>query len=398
MKSHFAYYGEYSIESWIAFTLNGEVKLPPYQRSFVWKIDDVYKLVKSIVDGQFVPPVTIAQTKWEYKSEKETMPAGTYLIDGQQRLCSILLFYLGVFPSGTNTTPAISDDDDEIDSVDWTFSKLQKEYVDCSSVDDLRNKLQNNPQYACISNIKPDKTLTSAKLQEISSFHTELSSSNFSKLLTSALGYSFIKSVGDEKTEKRMLANVFKDINSAGVRLTSAESREAIYYLAPELMKLFKPDVVSNHKIGTANGDTDFARFMAYPLEYYLDETQNKKVAYGYSDKSEEYILKQIVALIEDDEINKKAKQFIDNISMFSELFAKIFSEDKRKKDIPTFELYVYGLIYWVLFDGKDIDASKTNVLDEAFEKYAPDVTKVTGIRVRLNLSIETYREILRNG
>jgi uncharacterized protein with ParB-like and HNH nuclease domain len=171
------------------------------------------------------------------------MPAGTYLIDGQQRLSSIWLFYLGVFPNYENKTQTNSDDENKIDSIDWTFSKLQKEYSACSSVEALRTKLRGNPQYTRISDLSPNKNLTSTELKDISSFSENLHSNKFSGFLNSALGYSFIKSVGDEKTEKHMLANVFKDINSAGVRLTSAESRESMFYLDPELIKLLLLDL-----------------------------------------------------------------------------------------------------------------------------------------------------------
>ena len=37
--------------------------LPEYQRSFVWEEKDVKRLLKSIQDGQFVQPVTIALYK-----------------------------------------------------------------------------------------------------------------------------------------------------------------------------------------------------------------------------------------------------------------------------------------------------------------------------------------------
>ena len=41
------YYGEYTIQHWIDLMLSGDIELPNYQRSFVWDIDGVKKLIDS---------------------------------------------------------------------------------------------------------------------------------------------------------------------------------------------------------------------------------------------------------------------------------------------------------------------------------------------------------------
>lgn len=42
------YYGEYSLRHWIDLILKGNIKLPSYQRTFVWKEDKVEQLVKTL--------------------------------------------------------------------------------------------------------------------------------------------------------------------------------------------------------------------------------------------------------------------------------------------------------------------------------------------------------------
>ncbi len=37
------YYGEYSLSHWIKLILKGNIKLPKYQRGFVWDESDVKK-------------------------------------------------------------------------------------------------------------------------------------------------------------------------------------------------------------------------------------------------------------------------------------------------------------------------------------------------------------------
>lgn len=70
--------------------LREEIVLPEYQRHFVWSERDLKRLITSFKEGQFVQPVTIAL----YDDTNEKM---NLILDGQQRLTSILLAYLGYF-------------------------------------------------------------------------------------------------------------------------------------------------------------------------------------------------------------------------------------------------------------------------------------------------------------
>ena len=91
MKSKI-YYGEYSLMHWIKLMLSKNIELPEYQRHFVWQERDVKRLIQSLLEGQFVQPVTIAL--FDEGGSKRNL-----ILDGQQRLTSILLAYLGYFPN-----------------------------------------------------------------------------------------------------------------------------------------------------------------------------------------------------------------------------------------------------------------------------------------------------------
>lgn len=82
------YYGEYSLRHWIDLILSGNVTLPEYQRSFVWQEDAVKDFIESLRRKEFIPPVILGN--FENKNN--------YIIDGQQRLTSLLLAYLGKMP------------------------------------------------------------------------------------------------------------------------------------------------------------------------------------------------------------------------------------------------------------------------------------------------------------
>lgn len=119
------YYGEYSLKYWIELILKKNIILPKYQRKFVWNKSDVISLIDSIANGFFIPSVTIGF----YNNEN-------LIIDGQQRLTSLLLAYLGVYPklesfknenleqSFANSNDDILENDENDYILGWTFKEL----------------------------------------------------------------------------------------------------------------------------------------------------------------------------------------------------------------------------------------------------------------------------------
>ena len=53
------YYGEYSLDYWIELILSKNIILPEYQRNFSWDEAKRKKLIASLKNKEFVPPVTI---------------------------------------------------------------------------------------------------------------------------------------------------------------------------------------------------------------------------------------------------------------------------------------------------------------------------------------------------
>ena len=88
---------EYTIGAYPAdFTLEvlhqkwnaGEIKIPEFQRAFVWKQVQASKLIESFLVGLPVPPVYLY-------TERESQIS--LVVDGQQRLKSIFYFFDGYF-------------------------------------------------------------------------------------------------------------------------------------------------------------------------------------------------------------------------------------------------------------------------------------------------------------
>ena len=85
------YYGEYTLKYWIELLLKKDLELPPYQRSFVWTEEQVKGFIKGIAEDGFVPPVTIGVCNFNGSNHN-------LILDGQQRLSSLLLAYFKAYP------------------------------------------------------------------------------------------------------------------------------------------------------------------------------------------------------------------------------------------------------------------------------------------------------------
>ena len=208
------YYGEYTLKHWIDLMLFKNIVLPDYQRHFVWKERDVKRLIKSLKEKQFVQPVTIALGIVDGKQKN-------LILDGQQRLTSILLAYLGYFPKveeflKEGTDVMASEDDSMIDDgvlvqdgqsdndreqrtpILWTFSKLVES--NCNKDDIVRY----------IS--------TSSKYEKLKDLELENLTEDFFE--NSYIGFSYIVPNTEDVNEvQNTFSKLFRNINYFGKKL-----------------------------------------------------------------------------------------------------------------------------------------------------------------------------------
>lgn len=154
MKSK-TYYGEYSLMHWVNMMLTNNITLPEYQRSFVWGEKDIKRLLKSIAEGQFVQPVTIALYP-DYTSKKKI----NLILDGQQRLTSILLAYLGYIPDLSKfakddmlaTGDDSADEDNEVSAkaIKWTFKEIFDKDPNKNQIEQIRSRLAADENYKAL--------------------------------------------------------------------------------------------------------------------------------------------------------------------------------------------------------------------------------------------------------
>ncbi len=87
---------DFNIVTIVDFLKSGAVKIPGFQRNYVWDIKQASRLIESILIGLPIPQIFL------YQEGKNSF----LVVDGQQRLMSIYYFVMGRFPK-TSKRPAL---------------------------------------------------------------------------------------------------------------------------------------------------------------------------------------------------------------------------------------------------------------------------------------------------
>lgn len=387
---HKTYYGEYSLAYWIELILKREIILPPYQRSFVWEPTDFETLLKSFKEGQFIPPVTIGA----FKSADDHQ---NLIIDGQQRLTTVLLAYLERFPkkeAGVPISSALADEnDDESDEIDnmieWDFNRLLDKGVRKAEIQ---------------SKCSPEQYVTLPAMPEAFFNNTYL-------------GFSYIiPDIPDEKERQKFFSTLFRNINMQGKSLYVLESRAALYYLNPDFKDWFDPDFTSNISSSVVDKSIksrmDFVRYLSL-LSQYKQNGTSAHIGYRYAARMEEYYSEYINAVAFDEDSNLfvkfstlyadgNYKVNIDKLSGYIERlgFMKIY------QSIIDMDIHFFGLIYYTLFEkltlteeaeklerlNDKLNRSIRNIKKEANHVKTPSCLKY--IRVRIDESLKVYKDL----
>lgn len=386
------YYGEYSLSHWIDLILSKNLLLPEYQRIFVWDKKKAGAFLDSLKNNHFIPPITIGLFKENGKDIN-------YILDGQQRLTSILCALFDVFPKRgkdlTELSLLMNENDDEVDPeelksfISWRFDQLTSLG---SSYEQIKGKIP-------------------AELYD--TFENNLSSGDYQNRY---LGFTYIvPSVNDETEQQHFYANVFRNINYRGERLTDRESRESLYYLNKTLTPFFKADIGNFIvTLPASKASLDFTRFMALLFQYHKEQSSDNIAAgFGSKKRIEEYYENFIASII--------GERDSDTFSKFVDIFPELKYEARIKnlkeqlqilelpreyKSIINIDVYLFGAIYYILLLDKIIDSDKKlNLLSELSKKSDEFINVPTHkktpaalkyLRERIKSSIEIYRKYVK--
>ncbi|MCL2246793.1 MAG: DUF262 domain-containing protein [Lentimicrobiaceae bacterium] len=382
------YYGEYSLKHWIDLILKGNIVLPPYQRYFVWDEDKVQKIIEAFKKRQFVPPIIIGA----YKENNNQ----NLILDGQQRLTSILLAYLGLFPDPKiykATIDKMSDENDdetddikdELDNVlSWKFDELLKKGK--NKTDILKNIVVGNYK---IIDLRIDD--------------------NF--LEKTFLGFSYlVPNTADTMQQQQYYSTVFRSINIGGKPLTPQESRESLYFFNKDMAQFFNPDFFKIFTI-KINEKLDFVRYLSLLSQYKKNNNANKIAKYfSGKGKMEEYYEEFIYSIVGE----KNSTMFVNFDEIFSDnnydLHFNLLKNSADLLDIPKqyssiidSDIFLFGLIYQIVFENKTIDDTKKDEIKRLLDSKIIELKRDTShtkspaalkyLRNRINTSIEIYKQ-----
>lgn len=406
------YYGEYTLKHWVKLMLTKNITLPEYQRHFVWGESDVKRLIDSLKSGQFIMPVTIAHYNDSVSSEN-------LILDGQQRLTSILLAYLGYMPIKdkfiiTEDDLAMGDDSQEEaigTPMEWTFKKM------------LVDKTQENTLPLVIERLRKDSRYSEMKIEfdgEINDFYD-----------STYLGFSFIiPDSGDPNSTQNYFSTLFRHMNYFGKKLSALESRRSLYFMNIEYKNYFEGRLENGNDVlcgirlleNKIPKKIDFVRYLSMLSQYMVSKNINK-VMVGYSAYSsrENYFADYVAYLANLEQDDRKDK--FDGFKMSDTFphnewmarFEKVKSFiEKHKKDLGLDEkvnaftswidsdYWLFGLLYFVVFEGKKIDRDK-ELIDELKKEikvkrdlppaddYSKNPNRLGNLRDRMKKSLEIY-------
>lgn len=382
------YYGEYTLRHWINLILKKNIILPDYQRYFVWDQNKAKELIKAFKEKQFIPPVTIGN----FKSEKESI---NLILDGQQRLTSILLAYIGYFPNKMINQKELKfmDENDNLiedeginNILEWNFNELLK---NGSTKEEIKENLSYENYIKFDFNVGKD-----------------FFDNNF-------LGFSYlVPLLANDKEQQKFYSKVFRSINIQGESLLALESRAALYYLDKDLEDYFIPKFIE--KIYVNDSKVDFVRYLALLSQYKKDKTADE-LGKKFAGKMEKYYEEYIYFTVgeEDSNIFIKYSELFKDKKEYEKMYINLKESLKKLELLKKYgsiidvDITLFGLIYFIVFEKKEIDYSKKESIikeiNKEIEKIRREDTKhiknpaaFKYLRYRVRRSIEIYERYIK--
>ena len=392
--SNRVYFGSYSLEHWLKLLRIGDIILPKYQRHFVWDKERMSKLVDSVREELFIPPITIG-------SFQENNKLQNLIIDGQQRLTSILLAHLGLFPDKehyrrTDESALAAEDaglenedmeEEENTVIKWNVAEL---LGDDNSFEAIKERALRNGHYETFEPLIDDEMLKNR-----------------------FLGFNYlVPSSKDPVVMQKYFSSVFRSVNYSGVNLLPQESRKALYYLDKSYEQYFAPDfceritVVS--KLAKGKVIMDFTRTLALLSVFHASGGYYYKVGRGYGRRMEVYYEMFIQSVVSDEYQetfgrfgrlfpNKRYLPYIDRLQQTAEALGWL----RHYESIIDLDVYFMGLTYLILFKKKEIDTGRRDEIAEELEKtikgfkddykHRRSPASLKYMQARMQQSIEIY-------
>lgn len=298
---------------------NGIIKMPPFQRNYVWDEKRASKLIESIILGLPIPQVFL------YEQGKNSF----YVIDGQQRLLSIYFFVKQRFPTAEGRL-------------------ILRQYLTGDTKIDS-------------SILSDDRYFKNFKLKLPSSANNE--KNKFDKLKYETLGeykntFDILRTVRsvvikqNEPDDDSSIYEIFNRLNTGGQNLSAQEIRMSMYY-SPFYKKIIELNSQTKWRkmLRQAQADVHFkdveillrAFAMLFEYETYSSPMGRflntfSKTANGFKQELIDYLEALFVSFLDscdnlsETAFNTKQGQF--SISLFESIFVATCIEAFKKKEL----------------------------------------------------------------
>lgn len=194
------------------------------------------------------------------------------------------------------------------------------------------------------------------------------------------------------------------------------ESRAALYYLDKDLDKYFVPKFIEQILVNDTK--VDFVRYLALLSQYKKDKITDSLVK-GFVRKMEKYYEEYIYFTVgeEASDIFIKYSEIFKDKEEYKNIF-KIIENTlselglmKKYNSIIDVDIALFGLIYFIVFERKEIDYSKKDIIITEIEKEVRNIkgpkkdilnlhVKNPGafkyLRARVKSSIEIYKRYVK--
>lgn len=393
--------------------LSGNIILPSYQRSFAWTAEKIQRFILSLQKGDYVPPVIIA-------AGEENGASANLILDGQQRLTSVLLAALGYVPSRDkwqDEKPFMDENGQEEDG-DEQANDRQVELEDSTVAWSFRTML-GGKVYATRETLK--KELSTSDYYNELKFPEDFGLEEL--LVTRHLGFLYIVPADSSADAQKIFTKLFYSINYEGVRLSKLESRKALYYQDPAMTNFFegyldnKQDVLPGLYIAKGAVGKEKIDWLRY-LSILSQKSLGQEVLTGYRrEVSREDFYKDYVSYMLGLEQQKNPEKFegVKDKEYYKDEAWKtryeILHEEAGKlkewmghfASIIDADYWLFGLIFSIVFDNKTLKEDSLEKLAKELrelanrakrdEKHRSRPNQLTYLRKRINDSIRIYNK-----
>lgn len=300
---------DYNITTLISLIERGYMKIPSFQRNYVWKREMASKFIESIIIGLPIPQLFL------FERERNNF----LVIDGQQRLVTIYLFKKQRFPKndkGRNIIRKYLSSGEQIPDSELASDNFEDFKLKLPSTTNQKNQLD-QLKYDTLSTIRNFD------------FKGEFDFNRTIRTIT-------IKQIAPSEDDSSMF-EIFSRLNSGGVMLKPQEIRMSIYY-SPFYEKI----------VSELNLNKTWRKFLGKKEpDLHMGEIEVLVRAFAMLEMSNQYKspLRNFL-----NEFSKKAKDFNEEeIDLLSQLFmdfcsscdklpADVFRNEKNKFVISLFE------------------------------------------------------------